>query len=139
MKRWQIIFASTYGPCDICHVGIRQGERIAWHPKTKQSMHAECFKTSFHPINTENAEDLTMSDANYLAEGDRLAEAGRIIRGETRMLATLEHLQALAQLVKLARIAVLARSLEQPDGPYQDWLNEANKLLATGTREYIKP
>jgi hypothetical protein len=74
--------------------------------------------------------------ANYHDENDKLEEAGRMLRGETRMLPTLEHLQAVAQLVTLARIPVIARNLEQ-GGTYDDWLNEANKLLSEGVKAYI--
>lgn len=70
--------------------------------------------------------------ANYLDENDRLAEAGRILRGETMMAATLAHLQALQQLVIEAYAAVQyieqhsrAKHVEQ----WADWLSEADKVL----------
>lgn len=67
-----------------------------------------------------------------MTHADLVIEAGQILRGETLKLATVEHLKAVAQLVAQARIAVIARSLEQP-GTYDDWLAQANRLAGKVT------
>lgn len=58
---------------------------------------------------------------------DRLIEAGRILRGETRMLPTEDHLRAVVLLV--ARAAELRRGFPftEPED-WADWLREAAKL-----------
>lgn len=68
-----------------------------------------------------------LSTANYLTETDFLAEAGAILRGETRKVATLEHLRAVVTLVRLALGFV--EGINYSDGiDRADWLAAAEKV-----------
>lgn len=66
--------------------------------------------------------------ANYLAETDRLEEAGKILRGDTRKLAQLDHLEALRQLVREAYELLIGDESTEPVD-LRDWLREAKKIL----------
>lgn len=65
-----------------------------------------------------------MMSANYLTENDRLLEAGRILSGRSRMLATYAHLEAVVQLVREAE--TLLQGGDSVD--LRDWLREAGKV-----------
>ncbi len=69
----------------------------------------------------------TPQTANYISETDFLAEAGAILRGETRKIVTIEHLNAVAQLVREAE--VLFHDENDPTVGVRDWLREAGKVL----------
>lgn len=66
--------------------------------------------------------------ANYLTESDKLLEAGRILSGRSRMLATHAHLEAVAQLVREAETII--RGGDSVD--LRDWLREAGKVTGAG-------
>ncbi len=65
--------------------------------------------------------------SNYLDERDVLAGAGAILRGETRKIVTIKHLQALEQLVRTAE--AYFRDADDPSVNWRDWLREASKVL----------
>jgi hypothetical protein len=69
----------------------------------------------------------TPQTANYREERDVLAEAGAILRGETRKIAAIEHLKAMQQLVRVAT-HFLATGTSGP-GEISDWLREAGKVI----------
>ncbi len=69
----------------------------------------------------------TPQTANYREERDVLQEVGAILRGETRRLATIEHLQALQQLVREAE--AYFRDADDPSVNWRDWLREASKVI----------
>lgn len=75
---------------------------------------------------------------NYLTETDKLDEAGKILRGETRMLPTDEHLKALRQLVRQAYfvIAALNEQIKVAD-PYR-LSDRAKKLAGTDAGAVVK-
>ena len=66
--------------------------------------------------------------ANYLTESDAVLEAGDILAGRTRKLASERHLEALATLVRVASQLLNEQDPAQSFPRVQDWLTEAAKL-----------
>ena len=69
--------------------------------------------------------------ANYLAENDMLQEAGAILRGGTRKIATQEHLEAMKRLVVVGEDIIKKASwgLKVDPARFEDWLREAAKAI----------
>lgn len=100
--------------------GVAQGWTLA---RTLQEL--ETLQMHTHDVRETNS-------ANYLSETDFLAEAGQILRGETMKAATIDHLQALAQLVTVAQPLLVAFEDQLPASPRHeavaDWLQQAEKV-----------